>query len=156
MKEKHGMSNTAMYHSWKTMIQRCENPKHKSYRNYGSRGILVCARWHSFKNFYEDMGERPKGLTLERINYNGNYEPGNCCWVTRKIQRKNSRPISCGSAKQQYFFGFNKKTGEYDENNSHHEFAKRHGLNRSNISACLRGEQQIHKGWMFEFLKTDI
>jgi hypothetical protein len=73
------------------MRTRCENPKATKYAIYGGRGITVCARWDSFENFLTDMGERPEGLTLDRIDVNGNYEPGNCRWATAKEQRANQR-----------------------------------------------------------------
>ena len=82
---------TGTYLSWDTMIQRCSNPKNTNFPNYGGRGITVCERWRSFENFLADMGERPTGLTIERNNTNGNYEPGNCSWVTRKQQLNNQR-----------------------------------------------------------------
>jgi hypothetical protein len=73
------------------MIARCRNPKSKIYRYYGGRGIAVCDRWRSFENFLADLGERPEGTTLDRINVNGNYEPGNCRWATAKEQARNTR-----------------------------------------------------------------
>lgn len=79
------------YICWASMKQRCGDPKHKSYKNYGGRGIGVCERWmHSFENFLEDMGNRPTKLhSVDRINVNGNYEPGNCRWATKKQQMRN-------------------------------------------------------------------
>ena len=79
------------YHSWVGMLTRCRNNKQRCYTNYGSRGITVCERWHSFENFLADMGERPTGLSLDRINNDGNYEPGNCQWATAKEQRANQQ-----------------------------------------------------------------
>jgi hypothetical protein len=95
---KHGGAGrgrkTRAYHSWDAMIQRCTNPKTKAFKDYGGRGITICERWqHSFKNFLADMGEPPVGQTLDRFPDNdGNYEPTNCRWATRKQQNNNQRP----------------------------------------------------------------
>ncbi len=80
------------YQSWKAMKERCYNPNHVRYADYGGRGILVCARWkNSFENFFEDMGERPEGESLDRINPNAGYSPSNCRWATDKQQNFNRR-----------------------------------------------------------------
>ena len=78
------MSQTPLSKVWQAMLQRCSNPKATHYYRYGGRGIIVCERWLKFENFYKDMGDRPEGMTLDRINNNGNYEPLNCRWVTHK------------------------------------------------------------------------
>ena len=89
---RHGMCNTTEYSCWMHILARCENPKDPAYHNYGARGIRVCARWHDFVLFFKDMGKRPKGLTLERKNNDGHYEPGNCIWTDRTDQAYNRRP----------------------------------------------------------------
>lgn len=84
------------YTSWENMISRCYNTNNPQYSDYGGRGITVCPGWRDFKNFLADMGERPYGLTLDRIDNDGNYELGNCKWSTRSEQQRNRR---CGYRK---------------------------------------------------------
>lgn len=89
---RHDLWGTGAYRSWAHMIQRCTNPNQTGYKNYGGRGIKVCKRWlHSFKNFYKDMGVRPKGCSIDRINNEGNYTPANCRWATKSQQNLNKR-----------------------------------------------------------------
>jgi len=89
---KHGMRNFPEYRIWAGIKTRCLNKKEKDYKNYGGREILICKRWlNSFENFYKDMGDRPRGTSIDRINNNGNYCPENCRWITKKEQNLNKR-----------------------------------------------------------------
>lgn len=85
---------SATYNSWRAMRERCKNPKHRKYPNYGGRGIVVCKRWDDFRNFFEDMGGRPEGMTLDRKDSNGNYCKENCKWSDVYEQRHNQRRMT--------------------------------------------------------------
>lgn len=92
LKLTHGMSKTSpTYDIWVLMRQRCNNPAASGYEYYGGQGVTVCERWDSFENFLTDMGERPDGLTLDREDPTGNYEPRNCRWATWHTQNNNKR-----------------------------------------------------------------
>lgn len=87
---KHGQCGTRAYSCWLNMKQRCQNPRHPHFPLYGGRGIRVCSRWsESFENFLYDMGHPPEGLSIDRIDNNGDYEPENCKWSTQSEQRLN-------------------------------------------------------------------
>jgi hypothetical protein len=91
---RHGEAGrrTRTYVSWTSMMQRCHDERVPYFKNYGGRGIKVCARWHLYENFLADMGERPAGRSLDRFpNNDGDYEPGNCRWATSAQQARNRR-----------------------------------------------------------------
>ncbi len=88
----HGMVNVPEYIVWKGMRQRCHDPNHKNYADYGGRGIKICKRWDSFELFYQDIGPRPSDKhSIDRKNNLGHYTPGNCCWSTATEQANNRR-----------------------------------------------------------------
>lgn len=96
MKPRHGMTGTPTWNSWSSMLARCTDPNATGWKHYGGRGIRVCPQWQrgpgGFERFLADMGTRPVGTSLDRIDNEGNYEPSNCRWATPKEQRSNQRP----------------------------------------------------------------
>lgn len=110
----HGLSTSATYKTWINMIERCTKPKATNFQYYGGRGIRVCARWLVFKNFLQDMGEKPKGATIERIDNDGDYTPGNCEWCLshskQLMNRRNSYWVVV-AGKKMTMISFAKKIG---------------------------------------------
>jgi len=149
----HGKSKTRIYKAWAHMIQRCENPNHPQFKHWGGRGIKVCQRWReSFEAFYEDVGDIPKNKSLDRYpNNDGNYEPNNFRWATKKEQVVNSRPASCGPHKQCWFYGYSSQGHMILENSQNH-VARIFELEQACISRCLHGRQKTQKGWTFQWL----
>jgi hypothetical protein len=96
---RHGLRFHPMYTLWNNMRQRCSNSKNKDYSRYGAQGVMVCKRWNNFANFLEDMGEKPEGQSLDRIDNKGNYTPENCRWATYAQQTHNSRVVSLNPKK---------------------------------------------------------
>lgn len=100
---KHGFYKSPTWNSWSGAKNRCNNKNNKDYDSYGGRGIKFAERWNDFANFLADMGEKPPHMTLDRINNNGNYEPGNCRWTTYSEQNKNQRKRVNGSRRLPLF-----------------------------------------------------
>ncbi|WP_433460733.1 hypothetical protein [Micromonospora sp. CA-248212] len=88
------MSYTKIYRIWQDMVRRCTYPNHARFADYGGRGITVCERWMTFESFFADMGERPRGRSLDRQDNDAGYSPENCRWATPQEQRQNRRPMA--------------------------------------------------------------
>lgn len=128
---KHGKTGTGAYESWAAMKYRCSNSNHMHFDNYGGRGIKVCERWLSFENFYEDMGDRPEGMTLDRYpDFDGDYEPNNCRWATSIEQSNNKR--------NSHIISHNGETRTMTQ------WAKHLGIRPGTLS------ERIRKGWSIE------
>jgi hypothetical protein len=122
--QTHGMSRTRTYQAWLNMRARCLKSGNIAYSNYGGRGITVCEKWNTFQGFLLDMGECPKGLTIERSDTNGNYCKDNCVWATYEAQARNTRR--------------NKLITLDGETKCLQEWANDIGISRNVISARLR------------------
>jgi hypothetical protein len=145
----HGMSKSKTYKSWVSMIQRCENQKNHNYHRYGGRGVTVCDRWRaSFDDFMADMGERPDGMTLDRVDNDGSYEPGNCRWATPAEQSSNRgmisgvRPIQMTDSSG---FDLIIAPGRLTD------FCRENGLRQSTVSDVVAGRLKATKGWTAQY-----
>jgi hypothetical protein len=99
--KKHGLTETVEWKTWARIRRRCNSPKYHNYPRDGARGIKVCDRWDDFANFLSDMGPRPEGMTLDRIDNDGNYEPANCRWATPTQQSRNRGAYNYSAAEDQ-------------------------------------------------------
>jgi hypothetical protein len=124
---KHGMHDTRIYSIWANMLARCSNPSSAMFKHYGGRGIYVCERWHIFDNFHKDMGVRPEGRSLDRIDNNGPYGPTNCRWADKNTQSRNRRRL--------HLITFNGQTKIITD------WAKDIGIQPSSLS------QRLKNGW---------
>lgn len=132
---KHGMARTPVYRVWNLMKQRATNPENARWADYGGRGITLCEAWHDFEAFYRDMGDRPHGMTIERVDNNKGYEPGNVIWADRLTQANNRR-VSV-------FITFNGKT------QTAAEWGRETGLGKATIY------RRLARGWSVERALTE-
>ena len=109
-------TDSPLYIVWIDMRGRCNTPTHRAYKWYGGRGIMICERWSDYEKFYEDMNDGySKGLEIDRIDFNGNYEPSNCRWATRKQQMRNRRGVKLNEEKAAEIRSSNIRTGVLSE-----------------------------------------
>jgi hypothetical protein len=136
-RKTHGMKGSREYSSWRAMRYRCRNPRCPAFPNYGGRGITVCRRWESsFLNFYADMGERPDRKTLDRIDNDGNYEPGNCRWATAKEQGRNTRATKLNPVAAQVI-----RYVVVNDGRSQRQVARTYGISATQVHRIVRGER---------------
>ena len=110
----HKLTNHRVYKIWNSMMQRCSNPNDRAYKNYGDRGISVCERWKDISNFIEDMYPTyQEGLTIDREDTNGNYEPSNCRWTTREVQNRNTRVLQINNTSGYRGVSWNKRREKF-------------------------------------------
>jgi hypothetical protein len=128
-----GRAGTPTYYVWAAMVQRCTNPANKEWDRYGGRGITVCSRWRDFRNFLADMGEQPEGLTLDRIDNDGGYGPGNCQWATTSEQQRNTRRGRITREAIAFIHANPDMTGQ--------DLADATGISESSVSRVRRGER---------------
>jgi hypothetical protein len=128
-----GKKPSPTYSSWRAMLKRCYSPRNRSYADYGGRGIIVCERWRSFEPFLSDMGDRPEGTSLDRIDVNGNYEPGNCRWLAVGQQQWNRR---CSVLSPQLA---QEIVGRHEHGESMASIGRRLGINRFTVNTVVRG-----------------
>ena len=133
---KHELSYSSEYGIYKSMIQRCTNPKNKSYCNYGGKGITICKEWlDSFEQFYEDMGPKPnKNSSIERIDYNGNYEPSNCKWEGYVVQGRNKSSTKLSLIKAREI------RSKYSKGASLTELGKEYGVTKQTIYSVVNNK----------------
>jgi hypothetical protein len=136
-REFHGMRAAPEYQVWRDMLSRCYSPQTAAFKDYGGRGIAVCDRWReSFAAFFADMGARPEGLTIERNDNDGNYEPLNCRWATRKEQIANRRPKGPDSSNSTRIAGVCDRGVRYSVTLTHEGKAHYLGSTRDFFEAC--------------------
>ncbi len=115
------------------MLNRCRNPNNRAFADYGGRGIAVCERWLVFENFLSDMGDKPEGMSIDRIDNDGNYEPSNCRWATVAEQQRNRRNVVLDGVSVS-LLRYMRKRGETSVG-----LAIAFGVNRHHVNKICRG-----------------
>lgn len=159
--KRHEMAETKLYSVWANMKYRCNTPSCHAYHNYGGKGVKVCEEWNDdFLSFYKWAIENgyKEGLTIDRIDSNGDYEPSNCRWVTlgENVSKSNKSPRR--KADKGTYFGIS-PNNEYVEFENANKFAKENNLNAGVVRAVARGEKyknSTYKGWRFGYVSDII
>jgi hypothetical protein len=145
---------TRTYDTWRAMLARCEYPGNASYHAYGARGVAVCERWHDFRNFLADMGDRPRGSTLDRIKNARGYEPGNCRWATYAEQAANrdtARAERNGRSRLTSDQVAAIRAEHSADGTSSYALAKRYGVDQGTVAALLQG-----RTWKLAALRAEV
>lgn len=154
---KHSMNRTKIYSIYANIKYRCYNSNCHEYHNYGGKGVLVCDEWlgdNGFSNFYKWALENgyKEGLTIDRIDSNGNYEPANCQWITRSENTiKANKTKQHRKANKGTYYGVS-PNNEYYEFDNASQFGREHNLNSAIIRRIANGQGKTHKNWRFGFI----
>ena len=127
----HGLSKTPTYRTWISMHTRCTDPANASFRHYGAKGVRVCERWNNFALFIADMGMRPEGKTIDRINNALGYEASNCRWATLLEQQRNRNGVKCDPNMAIYI------RSQYKDGKAQRQLARDLGFNQSTIHSII-------------------
>lgn len=154
------MNKTKIYSIYANIKYRCFNPNHHEFHNYGGKGVTMCEEWlgkDGFINFYNwaiTHGYK-EGLSIDRIDENGNYEPTNCQWITKSENTiKANKTSQHRKANKGTYYGIDPDGNRYEFDNAN-QFAREHELNASNIRQTANGQKHTHKGWMFGFVNEE-
>lgn len=158
---KHGMNRTKIYSVYANIKYRCYNENHHEWHNYGGKGIIMCDEWlgeYGFDNFYKWSKENgyQEGLTIDRIDSDGNYEPSNCQWITRSENTiKANKTCQHRKANKGTYYGIDTNGVRYEFDNAN-AFAEEHGLRAGNVRQVANGQNKSHQGWTFGFISDEI